>query len=226
MQHKNHKVIMDKQTIGAFVSVIGASATFISLVSDVGQLSQSTWGKTLIIIVFVITISYLSWFIYSHLLTEKQRINDKLDKIQQLIENFVTDPSHTKINESLDHDLVYRTVATKQILTNQVPIENIQFKQDGTNTIMEITVGCGYNHGLRDGILFGIFHRDQMKLVHACTCTVGYEQSKFSFAIPANCNISIHEMSTQRIEIKPIIPDGVTLVNKFLSELLFEIDSN
>ena len=118
MNHKSHKVQIDKQTIGAILSVIGASATFISLVSDVGQLSQSTWGKTVIIVVFVATIVYLSWFIYSHLLTEKQRINTKLDKIQKLIENFITDPTHTNINENLDHDLVYRTVATKQILTN------------------------------------------------------------------------------------------------------------
>lgn len=224
MRNPHQRAIMDKQTIGAFLSVLGASVTFISLVSDVGQLSQSTWGKAVVIGVFVVTIAYLSWFIYSHLLIEKQRINDKLDKIQQLIENFITDPTHTSINENLDHDLVYRTVATKQILTNPVPIQEVQFKQNGTNTIVEITVGCGYNHGLRDGMLFGVFHRDQMKLVTSCTCTVGYEQSKFSFPIPENCGVSIHEITKQRMEIKPIIPDGVTLINKFLSELLFELD--
>jgi len=226
MHNNNRRTNIDKQTIGAFLSVVGASATFISLFSDIGQLSQSTWGKAIVIGVFIGTILYLSWFIYSHLLVEKQRINNKLDKIQQLIEKFITDPTHTNINESLDHDLVYRTVATKQILAAPVPVEEIQFKQNGASTIMEITVGCGYNHGFRDGMLFGVFHRDQMKLVNSCTCTVGYEQSKFSFPIPATCDISIHEMSKQRIEIKPVIPDGISLVNKFLSDLLLELDNN
>lgn len=222
---RSNKVTLDKETIGAFLSVMGASATFISLVSDVGQLSQSTWGKIIIIAVFVGTILYLTWFIYSHLLKENNRINSKLDKMQKLIEGFITDPSHTVINEQLDHDMVYRTVATKQILSYRVPIENIQIRNDGTGMVVEITVKSGFNHGLRDGMIFKIFHIAQMKPILSCSCTVGYEQSKFTFAVPPNCPVSLHEISESSLEIRPIIPDGITIVNKFLAELLYEIDS-
>jgi hypothetical protein len=90
--------------------------------------------------------------------------------------------------------------------------------------IAEIKVGRGYNHGLRDGMLFGIFYRDQMKHIHSCTCTVGYEQSAFSFTVPPNCPVSLPEISESSLEIKPIVSDGVTVVNKFLADLLFELD--
>jgi hypothetical protein len=222
---RTNRVAIDKETIGAILSVIVASATFISLVADLGQLSQSMLGKIIIIIVFTITILYLSWFIYSHLLLEKNRINNKLDKIQKLVEGFISNPLHTVINEQLDHEVVYRTVATKQILTKTVPIENIQVRIDGTSTIVDIIVKSGLHQGLRDGMLFGIFYKAQMKHIHSCSCTVGYDQSTFTFTIPPNCPVSIHDISVDSLEIRPIIPDGVTIVNKFLAELLYEIDN-
>jgi hypothetical protein len=156
---------------------------------------------------------------------EKNRINNKLDKIQKLVEGFISNPLHTVINEQLDHEVVYRTVATKQILTKTVPIENIQVRIDGTSTIVDIIVKSGLHQGLRDGMLFGIFYKAQMKHIHSCSCTVGYDQSTFTFTIPPNCPVSIHDISVDSLEIRPIIPDGVTIVNKFLAELLYEIDN-
>jgi hypothetical protein len=69
---RTNRVAIDKETIGAILSVIVASATFISLVADLGQLSQSMLGKIIIIIVFT---SHLT--VWLHRKLHKDKLNER-----------------------------------------------------------------------------------------------------------------------------------------------------
>lgn len=212
--------------VGVVLSALGGGAALISFVSDFAQVSQTLIGRLIIAFVIVGIVVYLGNFVYKNLYQAYNELISKVDNIQHIVEQFVKDSKDKVINEKIDHDMVYRTVATKNVirLGNSMTIKNIEFKQEGSETKVEVVISEGYNHGIRDGMMFAVFYRDKMYLMGSCACTAGLEQSSFVFSFPPNCPIGLEELKPDKLEIKPIIPDGIAKTNNFLAELLYTLE--
>lgn len=211
----------NKELISVVVVSISLAATIIGLLVDIPQISNTTYGKTILIIIALALVGYLAYFIWSKEIRAHRNTQKRLDEIKSLLVNFTSQHADAKLEGEVDLDLINLIVDTKRMQQVIVKVTDVQHLPDNK---IRIEINKGHSHGLVDPMLFKIFHNSQLMELGICNCTTALDRANLVFSLNQNCPITINEISKDSIEIRLIEPTDSSRFNTLFANLLYALD--
>ena len=139
-----------------------------------------------------------------------------LSQITELISKFTVANANSPLTCEIDPDLINLIIATKHMAST--PLKVIDLTPQ-LNDRIQIIIDKGFGDGIRDGMKFKVFHKQQWTEVGMCGCTATFTQTTLDVPISPNCPIKPSELRKEDIEIRLVEPLDNCKVNQLIASI-------
>jgi cell shape-determining protein MreC len=204
--------------IGLLGSVVGL---IVNLPKVVSNPTQRLVFAILLGVIAVVSLVFLFVAIYERVLKRLKILETQMRLISSTASKFIAANQGGPISEAIDLNLINLLLTTRSLRDVHPAVSDLKVVNSQR---IEVVIDKGFADGFVTGMLFKVFHKQQLVELGVCQCTPNHNEAQLVIDASPACPISFGHLSKDVIEVHLIEPTNHSPMNTLLADILFATD--